>query len=180
MLGTERTGGWFPRAKSTQPIYPAATSWPGHTTTALQAQPARAMGRPTRRDALPSEPFSSVPVRLRELREQPISRILSRATIPLGDTSLCRSSNLPEGFRRPRSRERGRGPRWRTGPARTTALWTWPSIPFLFGLAPCGVYPAAAVTSCAVRSYRTFSPLPAIASAAAGGIFSVALAVSRP
>ncbi len=32
--------------------------------------------------------------------------------------------------------------------------------PCLFGLAPCGVYPAAAITGRAVRSYRTFSPLP--------------------
>jgi 16S rRNA (guanine966-N2)-methyltransferase len=31
---------------------------------------------------------------------------------------------------------------------------------FLFGLAPSGVYPAIAVTGNAVRSYRTFSPLP--------------------
>ena len=30
----------------------------------------------------------------------------------------------------------------------------------LFGFAPCGVLPAIAVTSDAVRSYRTFSPLP--------------------
>jgi len=30
----------------------------------------------------------------------------------------------------------------------------------LFGLAPGGVYPATTVTSCAVRSYRTISPLP--------------------
>jgi len=30
----------------------------------------------------------------------------------------------------------------------------------LFGLALGGVYLAAAVTSCAVRSYRTLSPLP--------------------
>ena len=30
----------------------------------------------------------------------------------------------------------------------------------LFGLAPGGVYPATAVTGSAVRSYRTFSPLP--------------------
>jgi hypothetical protein len=32
--------------------------------------------------------------------------------------------------------------------------------PSLFGLAPCGVYPAPAVTDGAVRSYRTISPLP--------------------
>ena len=32
--------------------------------------------------------------------------------------------------------------------------------PCLFGLAPCGVYHAASLTRCPVRSYRTFSPLP--------------------
>jgi hypothetical protein len=32
--------------------------------------------------------------------------------------------------------------------------------PFLFGLAPCGVCPARDITAAAVRSYRTFSPLP--------------------
>jgi len=30
----------------------------------------------------------------------------------------------------------------------------------LFGLAPCGVLPAIRVATNAVRSYRTFSPLP--------------------
>ena len=33
-------------------------------------------------------------------------------------------------------------------------------VPPLFGLAPGGVYPATAVASGAVRSYRTLSPLP--------------------
>ncbi len=33
-------------------------------------------------------------------------------------------------------------------------------LPSLFGLAPCGVYPATGITAGAVRSYRTFSPLP--------------------
>ena len=51
-----------------------------------------------------------------------------------------------------------------------------PGRPSLFGLAPGGVYPAAAVTSRAVRSYRTFSPLPA----KAGGMFSVALSLGSP
>src|SRR5208283_5647070 len=32
--------------------------------------------------------------------------------------------------------------------------------PPLFGLAPCGVFPATAIAGGAVRSYRTFSPLP--------------------
>ena len=31
---------------------------------------------------------------------------------------------------------------------------------FVYGLAPGGVYHARSVTSSAVRSYRTFSPLP--------------------
>jgi len=34
------------------------------------------------------------------------------------------------------------------------------ALPSLFGLAPCGVYPAPGVTAGAVRSCRTFSPLP--------------------
>jgi hypothetical protein len=38
----------------------------------------------------------------------------------------------------------------------------------LFGLAPCGVLPATRVTTGAVRSYRTFSPLPASALAGFG------------
>jgi hypothetical protein len=33
-------------------------------------------------------------------------------------------------------------------------------IPSLFGLAPCGVCHASSITARAVRSYRTFSPLP--------------------
>ena len=33
-------------------------------------------------------------------------------------------------------------------------------MPFLFGLAPDGVYLARLVALAAVRSYRTFSPLP--------------------
>jgi hypothetical protein len=35
------------------------------------------------------------------------------------------------------------------------------AMPFLFGFAPGGVYPAISVAGDAVRSYRTFSPLPA-------------------
>src|SRR5208283_5458397 len=34
------------------------------------------------------------------------------------------------------------------------------NAPPLFGLAPCGVFPATAIAGGAVRSYRTFSPLP--------------------
>src|SRR5438105_9433402 len=47
----------------------------------------------------------------------------------------------------------------------------------LFGLAPCGVLPATGVTVGAVRSYRTFSPLPRLRPCGLrrGGIFSVPL-----
>ncbi len=68
-------------------------------------------------------------------KSRPISRVLSRTVIHLGCKSPCSSSNLP---------------RNRAGHA---------SVP-LFDLAPGGVYHATPVTSCAVRSYRTFSPLP--------------------
>jgi hypothetical protein len=48
-------------------------------------------------------------------------------------------------------------------------------IRFLFGLAPGGVCHAITVTSAAVRSYRTLSPLPR--NNVRGGILSVALSV---
>jgi hypothetical protein len=48
--------------------------------------------------------------------------------------------------------------------------------PPLFGLAPGGVYLATPVTEGAVRSYRTFSPLPKNF----GGSFSVALSLGSP
>ena len=84
---------------------------------------------------------------------RPISRVLSRTTIHLGRTSPYASSDLP-------------------GPNAGRALGS------LFGLAPGGVYPAATVTGNAVRSYRTFSPLPqAVLRQIRGGMFSVALSV---
>ena len=84
---------------------------------------------------------------------QPVSRVLSRVIIPLGYTSPRTSSDLPE-----------------SGAGLT--------IGFLFGLAPGGVCPAVRVTTNAVRSYRTFSPLPTRhPKMSVGGIFSVALSV---
>ncbi len=80
----------------------------------------------------------------------PISRVLSWATIPLGQHLRTGSSSLP-------------------------ACSTGRAMARLFGLAPDGVYPATSVAGSAVRSYRTFSPLPALARL--GGIFSVALSV---
>jgi len=67
---------------------------------------------------------------------RPVSRVLSWTAIHLGCTSPYTSSDLPGNS---------------AGNANAP----------LFGLAPGGVYPATAVTSRAVRSYRTISPLPA-------------------
>ena len=53
-----------------------------------------------------------------------------------------------------------------------------PSGASLFGLAPCGVYRAPDITARAVRSYRTFSPLPL--PGGRGGLFSVALSFRSP
>ena len=62
-------------------------------------------------------------------------------TIPLASPLLARSSDLPGGsLDGPSSRHGAYAP--------------------LFGLAPCGVLPATRVATRAVRSYRTFSPLP--------------------
>ncbi len=83
----------------------------------------------------------------------PISRVLSWTVIHLGCLSPSTSSNLP-------------------GSSAGHAIGS------LFGLAPGGVCPAIAVTNNAVRSYRTFSPLPKInAGVKLGGLFSVALSV---
>ena len=72
-------------------------------------------------------------VRVKE--SQSISRVLSWTIIHLGYMSPYTSSNLP-------GNSTGR------------------TIVPLFGLAPGGVYLAVPVTSNAVRSYRTISPLP--------------------
>ena len=90
-------------------------------------------------------------------RSRPVSRVLSWATIHLGPLSPATSSDLPESIA-------GR------------------DLAFLLGLAPGGVYLAARVATCAVRSYRTLSPLPSYsASEQPGGLLSVALSVgSRP
>jgi hypothetical protein len=62
-------------------------------------------------------------------------------------------SDLPEGFGNCSSRLNASG-RCAAPPG------SWRALPSLFGLAPCGVYPAPGFTAGAVRSYRTISPLP--------------------
>jgi|GEM_PF-4355215 len=78
--------------------------------------------------------------------DRSISRVLSWTAIHLGPASPRASSDLP-------------------GPGAGHAHGS------LFGLAPGGVYPATAVASGAVRSYRTFSPLPGGSKAARRYLF---------
>src|SRR5215210_9271075 len=65
-------------------------------------------------------------------------------------------------------------------PQDETSGWTvWVTPRRLFGLAPAGGYPATAVTSGAVGSYPTVSPLPRSGHGRnRGGLFSVALSVA--
>ena len=81
--------------------------------------------------------------------------------IPLGRASLRASSNQPG---RP-------GPE--TGPSPLAR-----AASSLFGFAPGGACRAVPVAGSAVRSYRTFSPLPV--AEAAGGSISVALSLGSP
>src|SRR5216684_9014415 len=76
-------------------------------------------------------------------RSEPVSRVLSRATISLGRQLPAASSNLPGS---------GGGPD-RPAPEPVPGS-------FLLDFAPSGVCHAEAVTRSAVRSYRTISPLP--------------------
>jgi hypothetical protein len=48
----------------------------------------------------------------------------------------------------------------KVGRAEPARAQTEAQAPFLFGLAPCVVCPARCIAAAAVRSYRTFSPLP--------------------
>ena len=83
------------------------------------------------------------------VRRQSISRFLYLAVIHLEPILLLVSSNLPRRY--------------------------FGAHASLFGLAPGGVYLAISVTTNAVGSYSTFSPLPVI-----GGFFSVALSLKFP
>jgi len=89
---------------------------------------------------------------------KPVSVPLRAAVIPLGRPLLAGSSDLP-------GSQAGRA-----------------APPPLFGLAPRGVYPASGITSAAVRSYRTISPLPHLAARRYifCGTFRRALRPSRP
>jgi len=103
--------------------------------------------------------FSPGPGR-RKRGSRPISRVLSRTVIHLGQTSPPASSNLPGNARGPRA-----------------AIPEDGLLPYLVLLRMGFTVPRHVATR-AVRSYRTFSPLPAPPERRRlGGIFSVALSV---
>jgi hypothetical protein len=95
---------------------------------------------------------------------EPVSRILSAGLLRQDGHSS--GPNITAQLKRPTRKL------WRTESARASGE---PEAPSLFGLAPCGVCPACRITATAVRSYRTFSPLPW--RCRKGGMFSVALSV---
>ena len=94
--------------------------------------------------------------------EPPVSRILFPGAVARGGVTVMHlARRLPDGSSDlPGSSDRR------------------PSGASLFGLAPCGVYRALDITAQAVRSYRTFSPLPL--PEGRGGLFSVALSFRSP
>ena len=78
----------------------------------------------------------------------PVSRILSAARMLRDDHSS--GTRIAARLKRPTRRF--------NAPSRYVRSRSRAS--FLFGLAPCGVCPARGIAAAAVRSYRTFSPLP--------------------
>jgi hypothetical protein len=94
------------------------------------------------------EPESSTPMdgpaRLKQAESQPISRVLSRAAIPLGPTSPSASSGLPGSTR-----------------GRALRPLAEPRLPYL-ALLQVGFAVPWDVAIHAVRSYRTVSPLPVL------------------
>ncbi len=99
-------------------------------------------------------PARAVVVERNHSAKGPVSRILSCAVIPLG-AALPRTliSDLPGGFGNCIE------PPGRIGPMRSAA-WLWRTLPSLFGLAPCGVYPAPAVTAGRCALTAPFHPYP--------------------
>ena len=88
---------------------------------------------------------------------KPNSVPLRETIIPLVPALLTGSSDLPGSFGRAVLSSAFARLRL-AAPARLRR-----DIAPLFGLAPCGVLPAICLTADAVRSYRTFSPLPSFA-----------------
>ena len=124
----------------------------------------------------------------REKQSGPISRILfPRLVTKTGAAAIYLGRTVARRLLHPtRSVELRRPPReaawFRRVLARRAASRRGPGprARCLRGLAGGGVYPAIPVTRDAVRSYRTFSPLPVDRShGPIGGVFSVALSLAR-
>ena len=117
------------------------------------------------------------------------SDLFTAAIIPLVPALLPGSSSLPEGSQFAATCATAKGACFLSKTRSTSRAGS----PLLFGLAPRGVFRASGVTTGAVGSYPTFSPLPNVARIlaslrfpcaaatvlrSAGGLFSVALSVS--
>ena len=87
------------------------------------------------------------------------TKVRTAAIIPLGHGSHRDSSSLPEGFRPLRLFAATNEAALRKKMRSTSRAGS----PLLFGLAPRGVFRASGVTTEAVGSYPTFSPLPNVA-----------------
>jgi hypothetical protein len=113
--------------------------------------------------------------------QRDVSRILFPPSLPAlrlratVDDNHSSRPGITDGLERPTRKPRTGRPCWHDGFHRH-------AIASLFGLAPCGVLPAICLATNAVRSYRTFSPLPTFApcGTTAGGMFSVPLSFELP
>src|SRR5438046_3836398 len=132
-----------------------------HSGNTASARPGREA--PFRRASTDTHPVGSYPSRKGsdpgtsgrgEYRSRPISRILSAF-------ARSRLAARPE-LRRDDHSSTLRN-RLRASATYPVASDGQSSNATLFGLAPCGVLPATRVATGAVRSYRTFSPLPTFA-----------------
>jgi tricorn protease len=102
-------------------------------------------------EELKAHPIPAIPVSAKE----PVSRILSCAVIPLGAASpRTLISDLPGGFGNCSNRLS------RIGPMRLAAWLFGLASPSLFGLAPCGVYPAPALLPERCALTAPFHPYP--------------------
>ena len=137
-----------------------------HSGNTASARPGREA--PFRRASTDTHPVGSYPSRKGsdpgtsgrgEYRSRPISRILSAF-------ARSRLAARPE-LRRDDHSSTLRN-RLRASATYPVASDGQSSNATLFGLAPCGVLPATRVATGAVRSYRTFSPLPTFALAGFG------------
>jgi len=110
------------------------------------------------------------------IRKGPRPVLCGSRTCKPNSVCRCRQDGHSSGPRITAGLKRPTRRLWRAEPARLPGEPEGlPGSSSLFGLAPCGVCPARRITATAVRSYRTFSPLPG--PCGPGGMFSVALSV---